>query len=328
MIDTHYDLLSIAYVAYLKNDYSYLEKISKYFNQENVKGVIANLYFMSRDEMKNELHPMYFRDDVSVLDMFRISKSILDIYLPDTDILYSIEGADFISGSEELKALYSSGLDSLVIAWNTRSKYASGSRSNQGLTVQGIELLEEAIDLGMGIDLSHANSETFNAIINLVRFEQSKKKDICVYASHSNSRVLCDRTRNLSDEDLEKIKSVNGLVGVFSNRNFIVDDKIKDIATFKEKSDMYIEHINHISSIVGFDNVMIATDDMDFCKDADPEYGKTSIYDYSTIATTLSYQLSLRYNSDIVDKIMYNNAKEKIINKIKSKRNNIKRGEK
>jgi hypothetical protein len=27
MIDTHYDLLSIAYDAYLKNDYSYLEEL-------------------------------------------------------------------------------------------------------------------------------------------------------------------------------------------------------------------------------------------------------------------------------------------------------------
>ena len=48
MFDTHYDLLTIAYVAYLKDDYSYLKEIANYFNENNVKGVIANLYIMSR----------------------------------------------------------------------------------------------------------------------------------------------------------------------------------------------------------------------------------------------------------------------------------------
>ena len=70
MFDTHYDLLTIAYNSYIKNDYSYLKKISNYFRDNNVKGVIANLYFMSREEMIEELSPNYYQDSVSVYDMF------------------------------------------------------------------------------------------------------------------------------------------------------------------------------------------------------------------------------------------------------------------
>ena len=73
MFDMHYDLLSVAYVCYLKNDYSYLEQWCKFYNDDNVKGVIANLYFMSKDEMKEELHPDYYRDDVPVVSMFQWS---------------------------------------------------------------------------------------------------------------------------------------------------------------------------------------------------------------------------------------------------------------
>ena len=317
MIDTHYDLLTIAYVAYLKNDYSYLEKISKYFNEKNVTGVIANLYFMSLDEMRDELHPDYYREDVSVLEMFKIAKKVLDTYLPDTNILYSIEGADYIKDSDELRGLKEAGLDALIMCWNTKSKYASGNRSNQGLTTEGKELLETAIDLGLGIDLSHANKETFNDIITTIG-----DRNVCVYASHSNSRSLCDRERNLDDEQLLKLKNIGGLVGVFSNRNFIVDNSIKDTVSEEEKYQKYIEHIDYISSIVGFDHVMVATDDMDFCKDVDPEYGETSIYDYENIASLLISQLDRKYGYEVAYKIICGNALDKVFNRIRNKKNN------
>ena len=322
MIDTHYDLLSIAYVAYLKNDYSYLEKISSYFHDYNVKGVIANLYFMSKEEMSRELHPKYYQEDISVLEMFQIAKQVLDSYLPETDILYSIEGADFIKDEVELEKLYEAGLDSLVIAWNTKNKYASGNRSNQGLTQLGKKLLEKAISLGMGIDLSHANKKTFYDMIQLIKNNQVKGKDICCYASHSNRRSLCDRNRNLDDTQLKAIASIHGLVGVFSNRNFIVDDDIKETVSTVEKQKIYLAHIDYIRSIIGKDKVMVATDDMDFCKDVDPEYGETAIYDYSTIASTLGNQLTKKYNSDIAYDIMYLNAKNKVFDKIRNNRKN------
>ena len=322
MIDTHYDLLSIAYVAYLKNDYSYLEKISKYFHEKNVRGVIANLYFMSEEEMIEELHPKYYQKDISVLEMFQIARKVLDTYLPETYILYSIEGADFIKNTEELEKLYEAGLNSLIIAWNTRNKYASGNRSDQGLTGEGRKLLEKAISLGMGIDLSHANRNTFNDMVEFIRKKQEQGIDVCCYASHSNSRTLCNRERNLDDEQLRKIASIKGLVGVFSNRNFVVNEEVKDIVSDTEKKDAYLQHIDYIASIIGKDNIMVATDDMDFCKDADSEYGLTAIYDYSTIANTLSNQLFRKYGEEATYQIMYANAKEKVFEKIRNKRKN------
>ena len=319
MVDTHYDLLSIAYCAYLSGNYAYLEKVSKYFHENNVNCVFANLYFMSKEEMVEELHPKYYQEKVSVLEMFQKAKEVLDCYLPDTEILYSIEGADFITGPEELEKLYDAGCDALILCWNTESKYASGNRSDKGLTKEGRELIEKAISLGMGVDLSHANEATFYDLINLVKEKQASGEDVCVYASHSNARSLCDRDRNLTDDQLEKIKEVNGFVGVFSNKNFVV--KPADQKPDMDFRSHYLEHIHHIGNIVGLDNVMVATDDMDFCAWADPEYGQLAIYEYGLIVPNLILDLIKEFDMENAKNIIYGNAKEKIYNPIKSKRN-------
>lgn len=316
MIDTHYDLLTICYVCYLKNDYTKIINISHEFRDNNVSGVFANLYFMSKEEMINELNINYYKEDVSVLEMFKISKCILEKYIPNVEFIYSIEGCDYIEESE-LDELYREGLRSIILVWNTESKYGSGNRSDKGLTSEGISFLNKAIDLGLGIDLSHANENTFYDMINLIKEKQSMGVDVTCYASHSNSRRLCDRPRNLTDEQLKEIKNVNGLVGVFSNRNFVsLDKNLKSDMIRKE----YLKHIIHISEIVGIDNVMVSTDDMRFCADIDADYGNLHIYDYATIGYDLKGTLSVCFNDEDVSKIMYSNVKEKVIDKLKGEK--------
>ena len=135
MVDTHYDLLSICYVCYLKNDYSKIEKIANEIknNNGNIKCIFANLYFMSKEEMKEELHENYYNCNISVLDMFKISKQILEYYLPNIEFIYSIEGCDFVD-INDLDQLYNEGLRAIVPVWNTENKFGSGNRTNNGLT--------------------------------------------------------------------------------------------------------------------------------------------------------------------------------------------------
>ena len=173
----------------------------------------------------------------------------------------------------------------------------------------------------MGIDLSHANEEIFFDMIEVVREEEALGKDVCVYASHSNSRRLCPRPRNLYDYQLEMIKSVGGQVGLLSNRNFIATAEEKDNISQEEKEKKYLEHIKHVASIVGKDNVMIATDDMNFCKDADSEYGEVAIFDYPSVAYDVASLLSREYDYSDIRMIMYDTAKNKIFNKIRDKQN-------
>lgn len=306
----HYDLLSVAYCCYLKNDYSYLEEWCKAYSNDNMRGVVANLYFMSLEEMWEELHPDYYRDDVSVVEMFDISTTIIKKMLPGVDVLFSIEGCDFLDVCD-LDKLYQLGLRNILPVWNNKNKYGSGNRSSYGLTADGKKLLEKAISLGISIDLSHANRQTFDDIISYLREKKEVGEEFFVMASHSNAYHICSRDRNLEDSQFLAIKELDGLVGIFSNRNFIVPNEIKDSVRQEEKEAYYLEHIKHVVDLIGIDAIGVATDDMDFCKEADYEYGEVQIYPYSEIASNLKRVLQTKYTDLEVVKIMYGNMKDR-----------------
>ena len=314
MVDCHYDLLSICYVCYLKNDYSKIDTIAREIRSlgEDIKCIFANLYFMSIEEMKEELHPNYYNNNVSVLEMFKISKSILEYYLPNIEFIYSIEGLDYVN-IKDLLGLYEAGLRSIIPVWNNENKYGSGYKTDKGLTKEGRDLINEAISLGFGIDLSHANENTFKGITEVIKQNQKLNHEVICYASHSNSKTLCKRFRNLSDEQLKIIKEIDGLVGVFSNRNFVCDNY--NLSNDEIKLE-YLKHIIYIVNIVGIDNVMLSTDDMKFLADYDKDYLETSIFDYSNIVVDIKKLLLTYFNFDDTNKIMYDNANDKIINKL------------
>ena len=115
MLDTHYDLLTKLYICYKRNDFSYIENWMKNYNQDNVNGIIANLCFMSKDEMKNEYDKDYFKDGDSVIDIFRVSISLLKKYMPNNIKVYtSIEGCDYLNNENDLVVLKELGLDVTV----------------------------------------------------------------------------------------------------------------------------------------------------------------------------------------------------------------------
>ena len=143
MIDLHYDLLSILYYCYLKNDFSYIEEVKKRISSSGVLGIVCNLYFMSKDEMKEEMGDKY--QDISVVEMFRISTKLFHEYFPDVKAIFSIEGCDFVE-REDLDELYSLGLRNILLVWNNKNKYGSGNRSDKGLTEEGKQFLLEEMN--------------------------------------------------------------------------------------------------------------------------------------------------------------------------------------
>lgn len=316
MVDAHYDLLSICYTCYLKNDYTKIKEIAnKINNNKNIKYIFANLYFMSMDEMKQELHENYYNSNISILTMFKISKQILEYYLPNVEFIYSIEGCDFVD-INDLDELYNEGLRSIVPVLNTENRYGSGNRTGKGLTKEGIDFISKAIDLGIGIDLSHANKNTFYGIIELIKQKQNLGKDVICYASHSNSKTLCNKERNLDDNQIKSIKEVNGLIGIFCNKHFITKE---NNLTKEELNLIYVKHIIHVAKIIGIDNIMLSTDDMSFMIDIDPEYQDTVMFDYSNIQKEITSLLQSYFSVSTTNKIMFENVYDKIIKKLNNK---------
>ena len=320
MVDSHYDLLTICYTCYLKKDYSKIEKIANEIKNSGVKCIFANLYFMSPEEMAKELDLNYYRKDVPIIEMFKISKYILTSYLSDINFIYSIEGCDYLN-IDELDDLYNEGLRSIILVWNNKNKYGSGNRTKEGLTKEGIEFLNKAIDLGIAIDLSHANENTFYGMINVIKENKMRGKDVICYASHSNCKSICAKERNLSDKQIMAIKEIGGLIGIFSNRNFVV----KNFNLSKEEQKIeYLNHIIYISSIIGIEGIMLSTDDMRFYEDIDKEYLNTPIFEYNNITKEMKKLLYTYFTEEEINKIMYGNAYDKIINLLKFTNNNKK----
>lgn len=329
MFDTHFDLLTKLYISYKRNDFEFIEKWIKNYNFNNVKGLIANLCFMSKEEMKEEYDINYYHDGDSVIDIFKISTSLLRKYVPeDIMVLTSIEGCDFFKDENDLVTLKELGLNAILPVWNNKNKFGSGNRSDEGLTKLGEKLISKAVELNIGIDLSHANQKTFWDIINYVK---NNNLNPVIYASHSNVRSLCDRDRNLTDEQIKAISELGGFVGVMSNSGFVVlggySEREKRVGTNEYEKYIeylkyqYIKHIIHIHKLTGnIESVCVSTDNMSFCEL--DNYKETNIFNYNNIKEDLRKRLIEYYDEEEVSKIMYENAVKHLTKLYGNKKNN------
>lgn len=335
MYDAHYDLLTVLYFRTKStNKNKDIKKVvsdcMKIYNDRNIEGGIINLYFMSLDEMKEELDisseecqnvPKMFQESIKILNKFKENKIIPE----DSDFIYSIEGCDYIKDEKELEILYNLGLRSILPVWNERNKYGSGNRSESGLTDLGKVFIKKAIDLGIAIDLSHANEKTFYDIIEVVKEEQSLCKETIVLASHSNVKSICDIKRNLDDYQLKMLKEVGGYIGVLLHGGFIT--KNSNDLTIDGRKPYLINHLNYLIENIGFseEKILIATDNMNY--NPLPEYHNLEAFKIETVKEDLQAFLSKYYNDDLIYKLLQGNMQQLFHNirdrNIHSKRNGL-----
>lgn len=135
------------------------------------------------------------------------------------DNLNSIEKYNFILSVEDarllnydlnrLDTLYSHGVRVLTLNWKNNSCIGGAWNTSCSLTNFGKDVIRHACKLGITIDLSHSSLETFwNAI------EICDKLGFSTIASHSNSFSLCNHQRNLNDDQIKKLSSLHGLIGI------------------------------------------------------------------------------------------------------------------
>ena len=324
MYDTHYDLLTSLYFNFkdnnpLANKEKLIDDVKRIYDN-NINGGFINLYFMSEKEMKEELG--IEKEELSdVVKMFKTSVDLLNQFkeegiIPnDINFLYSIEGCDYLN-IEDLEPLYKLGLRSILPVWNEPNKYGSGYRSDKGLTEDGKRLIKKAIDLGIIIDVSHANERTFYDMMKVIKNEQAEGKEVLVIASHSNAKTLCDRKRNLTDEQLLMLKEVGGFIGLFTNGNFVSLDN--DDLNYDQRQDNFIKHIKHIREVIGFsdDRIILSTDDMNF--NPDTSYHGLECFKIETVSIDLRTKLKESFDDAFIDKIMVDNASD-IIDRVNNK---------
>ncbi|CAN5479288.1 dipeptidase [soil metagenome] len=169
-------------------------------------------------------------------------------------LLLTMEGAEPLG--EDLFLLHTFhdlGLRSISLTHARRNAAASGGifaasgSPATGLTSFGRELVQECERLGIIIDLAHINPAGFEEICALT------KRPLIV--SHSNARRYYDMERNISDEQVRMIGARGGVIGI----NAILVSPRQEEATL----DRYVDHIEHVANLIGFDGVGIG---FDFCE--------------------------------------------------------------
>ena len=129
---------------------------------------------------------------------------------------------------EDLQAI---GFRIASLGWNEKNPLTGSHKTGGGLTDQGREFVKEAQRLGILIDVSHISDEGYWDIMKVTQAP--------IVATHSNSRAICDNSRNLTDDMFRAIVETGGVAGYnacaeFTGENPTVDTICDHIFHFME----------------------------------------------------------------------------------------------
>ena len=137
--------------------------------------------------------------------------------------ILTIEGpAGFGYDPEMLPMLYKAGFRITSLGWNESNPLTGSHVTKEGLTDLGRQYVKKAQELGMIIDVSHISDQGFWDIMEITQGP--------VIATHSNSRVVRDVTRNLTDDMFKAICATGGVAGLNMCDDFIGENPTLDTA--------------------------------------------------------------------------------------------------
>lgn len=204
--------------------------------------------------------------------------------------IMSIEsGAPFAGNLDRVDALYNDGVRLCTLTWHGTNELGDGNKVKNagGLTEFGMETVRRMNELGMIVDVSHLSDAGF--------WDVADNAFRPFVASHSNSRVCCPHSRNLTDDMFSTIVEFGGLVGL----NFCPDFLNQE----REKADMtdIIRHTDRFLSLGGENTVCMGSD----FDGTDMPIGISGIESMGKL-----YELFLKHNysEEQVRKIFWENA--------------------
>ena len=123
---------------------------------------------------------------------------------------------------------------------------ARGTGTHGGVSEFGAKVIREMNRCGVMVDMSHASEKSFYDALDI-----SAHPIVC---SHSNSKVLCDVPRNLSDDQMRSLAAKGGVMHVTLYHGFLRNDEQE--ATVLDA----IAHLEHAARVMGIEHVGIGTD--------------------------------------------------------------------
>lgn len=242
------DLMKMREGNYLLQTFAmfiYLRKDSDPYQE--VKGMIK--VFKSEIEKNNDLiNQVYNYQDIVNNSQNGKMSALISIE----------EGATLKGDLNLLDDLYSEGVRMITLTWNFENEIGyphvlqkdETLKGKLGLKPFGLELLKKMENLGVIVDVSHLSDEGFYDVYN-----NTSKPFI---ASHSNSRTICNHSRNLTDDMILKLASRGGVMGINYCDSFINEGNTKE-DLFVRVEDL-VKHIVYIKKLAGVDCIALGSD--------------------------------------------------------------------
>ena len=201
--------------------------------------------------------------------------------------ILTIEGpAGFDFDPELLENLHQIGFRMSTLGWNEKNVLTGSNVTGGGLTDKGREYVKEAQRLGILVDVSHISDEGFWDIMEITQAP--------VVASHSNSRFLCNHSRNLTDDMFRAICRTGGVAGINQYAEFLGEHPTLDTIC---------DHVLHLLELDPDGKHIALGGDLDGCE-AFSE-GFEGIQSYPSLAQRL---LERGLTEDMIRDIFWNNA--------------------
>ncbi len=182
--------------------------------------------------------------------------------------------------------LYKIGFQMTTMGWNEQNPLTGSHITQNGLSDLGREYVKEAQRLGMLIDVSHISDRGFWDIMEITNGP--------IVASHSNSRAICNHSRNLSDDMFRAICETGGVAGINFYTDFVGEQPDLNLVA---------EHVLHFMELDPTGKHIALGADLDGCETL--VYGFDGVQGYAAFADVL---LAHDISRETVMDIFWNNA--------------------
>ena len=198
--------------------------------------------------------------------------------------ILTIEGpAGFGFDPELLESMFLAGFRISTLGWNESNPLTGSNQTGGGLTELGKAYVRQAQSLGILVDVS---DEGFWDIMKITQAP--------VIASHSNSRALCNHSRNLTDDMFRAIRDSGGVAGI---------NQFADFLGQKPTLDTVCDHIFHFMELDPEGKHIALGGDLDGCEAL--AEGFEGVQSYDALADRL---IARGLDAATVQNIYWNNA--------------------
>jgi membrane dipeptidase len=169
--------------------------------------------------------------------------------------ILTMEGADPLLTPDTIDEFHEHGLRAIGLTHYGANRYGGGTRSEVGLAIDALPLLERIEALGMTVDVTHLSDVAFGQLLD--RFGGR------IHASHQNSRRICDWQRQFSDEQYREVIQRGGVIGMACDIIMIQPGYVRGVSSREATIDRLVDNIDIVCQLAGNANHVGIGSDLD-----------------------------------------------------------------